>query len=109
MKNISEAHRNSATRCSPGKVFCLNVGKCINEGLCNNQDRSLWNDKNGYKKTSSADSFNRQQYYCPPLNAYVTNKKSCEVMSKLSGNSQSEDVGELKFSCEKGTVSNCIN
>ena len=86
----------------------MSVGKCINEGLCNSQDRSLWNDKNGYGKTSSADSFSRQQYYCPPLNAYVTNKKSCEVMSKLSGNRQSEDVGELKFSCEKGTVSNWI-
>ena len=85
-------------------MFCLSEGKCVSSGSCNNQDRSLWTDKNGYGIESSADGFNRQQYYCPSLNAYVTNKKACQIMTKLSSNIETENVEEVKFSCGRGKV-----
>ena len=94
--------KKSFTKCPSGKVFCLSEGKCVSDGLCN-QKRSLWNDKNGNGMKSSADGFNRH-YYCPFLNAYVTNKKSCEIMTKLSGDSHTENVGEFKLSCGRGKV-----
>ena len=85
-------------------MFCLSEGKCVSAGSCNNQDRSLWTDKNGYGIESSADGFNRQQYYCPSLNAYVTNKKACQIMTKLSSNVETENVEEVRFSCGRGMV-----
>ena len=85
-------------------MFCSSEGKCVSSGSCNNQDRSLWTDKNGYGIESSADGFNRQQYYCPSLNAYVTNKKACQIMTKLSSNIETENVEEVKFSCGRGKV-----
>ena len=52
---------------------------------------------------SVADSFKRQ-YYCSYLDAYVTNKDSCEIMSKLSGKSEKEGAGKMSLACKKGKV-----
>ena len=63
----------------------------------------MWIDKDGYGVKSSAGVF-KKQYYCPYLDAYVTDQKSCEIMTKLSGNVEVDETGSFKISCGKGKV-----
>ena len=91
-----------STKCPKGYVYCLRDGNCAYGNSCDNR-RSLWIDKKNHNMESIADGF-KKQYYCSYLNAYVTNKKSCEVMTKLSGKTEIEGTEKAQVACGRGKV-----
>ena len=91
-----------STKCPEGYVYCLRVGNCVYGNSCNNK-RSLWVDKENSNTESVADSFTKP-YYCSSLDAYVTNRKSCEIMTKFSGNTEIQGMGKGQLACGKGKV-----
>ena len=83
-------------------MYCLSVGNCVYGNSCNNK-RSLWIDKENRDMESLADGF-KKQYYCSSLDAYVTNRKSCEIMRKFYGNTEIQGTGKGQLACGKGKV-----
>ena len=91
-----------STKCPEGYVYCLRVGNCVYGNSCNDK-RSLWIDKENHNVESVADGF-KKQYYCSSLDAYVTNRKSCEIMTKFSDNAEIQGIGKGQLACGKGKV-----
>ena len=66
-------------------------------------DRSLWSNKPQLRATSDVDPVPRR-FYCSHLDAFVTNRMSCETMSKLSGYKKSGEDEPYGLQCGRNKV-----
>ena len=66
-------------------------------------DRSLWSNKPQRRAASDVDPVPRR-FYCSHLDAFVTNRMSCETMSKLSGNKKSGEHEPYGLQCGRNKV-----
>ena len=66
-------------------------------------DRSLWSNKPQLRAASDVDPVPRR-FYCSHLDAFVTNRMSCETMSKLSGNKKSGEDEPYGLQCGRNKV-----